>query len=67
MAFKRHLWSINMAMVTWERLDNITVGHGMAVWPQPTAQRYSWSSMVTLNPMVLEDSLVMFDILVKSS
>ena len=56
-----------MAMVTWERLDNITVGHGMAVWPQPTAQRHSWSSMVTLNPMVLEDSLVMFDILTKSS
>ena len=67
MTLKRHLWSIYMAMVTRERLDNITLGHGMAVWPQPTAQRHSWSSMVTLNPMVLEDSLVMFDILMKSS
>ena len=56
-----------MDMVTWKRSDNNTVGHGMAVWPQATAQRHSWSSMVTLNPMVLEDSLVMFDILGKSS
>ena len=38
----------------------------MVIWPQPTAQRYMWTTMVTLNPMVLEDSMLRLDILMKS-
>ena len=35
----------------------------MAIWTQPTVQRYMWSTMVTRNPMVLEDIMVRSDIL----
>ena len=38
----------------------------MVIWPQPTAQRYMWSTMGTLNPIVLEDPMKRSDILMKS-
>ena len=38
----------------------------MAKWLQPTLQRDMWSTRVTLNPMVLEDTMVVVEILMKS-
>ena len=38
----------------------------MVIWPQPTAQKYMWYTMGTLNPMVLEDPMLRVDILMKS-
>ena len=39
----------------------------MVIWPQPTAQRYVWSTMGTLNLMVLENSMFRLDFLMKSN
>ena len=38
----------------------------MAKWLQPTLQRDMWSTMMTLIPMVLEDTMVVVEILMKS-
>ena len=38
----------------------------MAKWLQPTLQRDMWSTMMTLIPMVLEDTIVVVEILMKS-
>ena len=38
----------------------------MAKWLQPTLQRDMWSTRVTLNPIVLEDTIMVVDILMKS-
>ena len=40
--------------------------YGMAKWPLPTEKRYMWSTVVTLNPMVLVETMVLLDILMKS-
>ena len=48
-------------------LNPTSGGHCLAKEPQPTAQRYMWSAMVTMNPMVLEDTMLRWNILIKSN
>ena len=38
----------------------------MAKWPLPTEKRYMLSTVVTLNPIVLVETMVLVDILMKS-
>ena len=40
--------------------------YGMAKWPLPTEKRYMLSTVVTLNPIVLVETMVLVDILMKS-
>ena len=48
-------------------LKHTSGGQSIVIWPQPMAQRYMWSPMWALNPIVLEDSMPRLDLLMKSN
>ena len=59
----------NMFSTNTMGLDlNLTCkGHCIAKWLQPALQRDMWSTRVTLNPIVLEDTILVVEILMKSN
>ena len=61
-----HMWFCSHGL-GFSNLKTISEGQWIDIWPQRAAQRYMWSTMVTLNPMLLEDPILRLYILMRSN